>query len=65
MRVVATHQVEATPGGSRATLSIEYHGTLGAFFEWLTRARTVRYVAMEANGLRQRSEEPGYQHGGA
>jgi hypothetical protein len=65
IRVVATHDVEATPGGSRATLAIEYHGALGAFFEWLTRAKTARYVEMEATGLRRRSEDPGYRHSGA
>jgi len=65
MRVVATHEVDPAPGGSRATLAIEYHGALGAFFEWLTRAKTARYVAMEASGLRRRSEDPGFRHGTA
>lgn len=65
MRVVATHAVDSAPGGSRATLSIEYHGVLGALFEWLTRAKTARYVEMEAAGLRRRSEDPAYRHDGA
>ncbi len=54
--VHARHVVEAAPGGSRVTLSLSYEGILSGLLLRLTRAITERYVAMEANGLKARSE---------
>jgi len=54
VRVTARHSVEATEGGSRATLSIRYEGSLG---RWLARwvgSLNDRYLAMEAEGLKSR-----------
>jgi uncharacterized protein YndB with AHSA1/START domain len=58
LRVTATHRVEATPTGSRATLSLNYEGFFGELIARWTRGITTRYVAMEAAGLKRRSEEP-------
>lgn len=56
LRVTGKHYVVAAPGGSRATLGIEIEGLFAAVLAWLTGAITVRYIAMEAAGLKQRSE---------
>jgi uncharacterized protein YndB with AHSA1/START domain len=64
MHVIATHEIDPTPGGCRVTLSLEYHGLISALLERLTRTRTLRYVAMEADGLKRRSENPDYRHTG-
>lgn len=62
MRVIAHHRVEATEAGSRATLSLELQGMLGGFFGRLTKGITERYLEFEANGLKARSEDPGFHH---
>jgi uncharacterized protein YndB with AHSA1/START domain len=56
-RNVATHSVEATATGSRATLSIDQHGVIGELFARLTADITRRYLDLEAAGLKRRSEE--------
>lgn len=61
LRVVARHSVEPTARGSRATLSIEMEGVLGGMWGWLTRGITELYLALEARGLKARSEDPGYR----
>lgn len=64
LRVVGHHQVEQAPGGlSRATLSIELSGPLSAVFWALTRGISERYVRLEAQGLKSRSEHPAFRHG--
>jgi uncharacterized membrane protein len=60
IRVVAHHSVEPTPGGSRATLALDLQGLLGGLFGRMTRNITERYLEFEANGLKQRSENPHY-----
>ncbi|HSJ64235.1 MAG TPA: SRPBCC family protein [Gemmatimonadaceae bacterium] len=62
-RAVGTHRVEPTPSGSRATLSLDYHGPLGGVFGRMTRAITERYIGYEADGLKARSENPAYRSG--
>jgi len=42
--------------GSRATLSVEYTGFLGPIMGRLTRGITERYLKLEAEGLKKRSE---------
>jgi len=64
MRVIASHGVEATATGSRATLSLELQGLLGGVFGRLTRDITNRYLALEASGLKARSENPQFRHAG-
>lgn len=63
LRVTAHHEVEPTRGGSRATLSLELQGIFGGVFGRLTRGITERYLALEANGLKARSEQAGFRHG--
>jgi uncharacterized membrane protein len=56
MRLKARHWVEAAGNTTRATLSIQFLGLLGPLFAWVTRKLNDRYLALEARGLRQRSE---------
>ena len=56
VRVTAWHSVEASEGGSRATLSLQFSGLLGPLVARLTRGLNERYFALEARGLRTRSE---------
>jgi hypothetical protein len=58
--VLARHGVEPIEGGTRATLSLEFTGPLGGAFGWMTRSINTRYLAIEAAGLKQRSE--GHAH---
>ena len=52
----ASHRVTRTADGSRVTLSIDQGGVLGRLVGRLYGGLTRRYVAMEAAGLKQRSE---------
>jgi uncharacterized membrane protein len=54
--VIARHWVEVFGEGSRVTLSLRFAGVLAGLFAYLTRGLNDRYLAMEANGLKQRSE---------
>jgi uncharacterized membrane protein len=56
MLVTARHGVDARGAGSRAYLSLRYEGLLGPLFGRLTRGITERYLDLEANGLKRRSE---------
>ena len=56
LRVVARHGVTEAQGGSRATLSIELQGLFGRLFGWMTKSLTERYLEMESQGLKARSE---------
>ena len=56
VRVIARHSVEARGEGSCATLSLRYSGALAGLFAYLTRGLNDRYLALEANGLKERSE---------
>jgi hypothetical protein len=64
MRVVAHHWIEPAGAGSRATLSIEFHGLLGPLFGRLTSKINQRYLGLEAAGLKARSENPEFRHTG-
>ncbi len=52
VQVTARHLVEASGAGSRATLSIQFSGLLGAVVGRLTRSLNERYLAIEAKGLK-------------
>lgn len=60
-RAVGYHAVESRPGGSRATLSIDYQGLFGGVFARLTKKLTERYLGLEAAGLKARSENPAFR----
>ena len=51
------HVVEPHRGGSRVTLAVQHAGLLGPLVARLTRGITERYIAMEAEGLKRRSEQ--------
>lgn len=55
-QVVAHHSIEPTDAGSRVTLSLRFNGWLGGWFGRMTAGINNRYLAMEANGLKTRSE---------
>jgi uncharacterized protein YndB with AHSA1/START domain len=57
--VTGRHGVEPTARGTRATLSLEFSGLLGPVVGRLTRGLNQRYLALEANGLSERSTAPG------
>jgi hypothetical protein len=56
--VVATarHAIVPSAAGSRVTLSVRFGGLLGWFVAHLVAGLTERYIAMEAEGLKRRSE---------
>jgi hypothetical protein len=62
MRVVAHHYVEPLGPTSRATLKLEFHGLVGRWFGRMTKGINARYLALEARGLKGRSENPLYTH---
>jgi uncharacterized protein YndB with AHSA1/START domain len=57
MWVYAHHSVAPSAVGTRAVLGLRYEGWIGKLLARLTREITNRYLAMEAAGLKQRSEE--------
>ena len=63
-RAIARHSVEPTAAGSRATLSLELQGIFGGMFGSMTKGITERYLALEATGLKARSENPVFHHAG-
>ena len=63
LHVVARHWVEPAGSGSRATLSLDLQGLFGSIFGRMTKGITERYLAFEANGLKARSESPGFRRG--
>jgi hypothetical protein len=54
---VARHWVQPEGRGSRATLSLKFEGLLGPFWGRLTAGLNNRYLGLEAQGLKKRSEE--------
>ena len=56
--VTAKHSVARAGSGSRASLSIHYGGMLGGALARMTGSINDRYIAMEAAGLKRRSENP-------
>jgi len=62
IKIVARHQVEAAGAGSRVTLSLTYHGLIGAVMARVYRDLNWDYLTREANGLRGHCEAPVTQH---
>jgi uncharacterized membrane protein len=56
VRVIGTHSVEPSGEGSRAVLSIRYLGMIGHVIGAVTAGINRRYIGMEAEGLKRRSE---------
>ena len=56
LRVIARHGVEARGAASRTRLSLRYERLLGPLLARPTRGITERYVDLEMNGLKARSE---------
>jgi uncharacterized protein YndB with AHSA1/START domain len=54
--VKATHAITPTADGSHVTLQLEFNGWLSGLFASLTAAINMRYMTMEAEGLRARCE---------
>jgi len=57
VRVTARHHIEPQPAGSRATLSLEFAGLPGKLVGRLMRRLNERYLRLEAEGLKSRSED--------
>ncbi|OBF13077.1 polyketide cyclase [Mycobacterium sp. ACS4054] len=58
VNVIARHYVTALPGGrTLVRQELDQRGVLGALVGRLTIKRTKRYLAMEARGLKARSEQ--------
>lgn len=58
-RVTGYHWVEPQGSGSRARLGIVFAGPIARLVGLLTRSLTERYLELEANGLKARSERRG------
>jgi uncharacterized protein YndB with AHSA1/START domain len=56
VRATGIHQVKPTSNGSRATLAVVYDGVLAPVVATLLGGVTNRFLALEAAGLRKRSE---------
>lgn len=56
---VGHHAIEPRAAGSRVTLWVDFSGPLAGVVAWLYGGLTARYVRMEAEGLKQRSEAHG------
>jgi uncharacterized membrane protein len=56
VEVIARHWVEARGSGIRATLSLRFSGVLGGLLGQVTHGLNNRYLALEAQGLKKRSE---------
>jgi hypothetical protein len=58
VHTVAFHRLEANPdGGTRITIGLDQTGPLARLVGALTGARTRRYLALEAAGLKAASED--------
>lgn len=64
VHVIARHYVTALPGGrTLVRQELDQRGVLGALVARLTVKRTKRFLAMEAQGLKARSEQLSRAHG--
>jgi uncharacterized protein YndB with AHSA1/START domain len=56
VQITARHHVEENGPGSRVTLSLQYSGLFGPLVARSFRGLNERYLAIEATGLKERSE---------
>ena len=56
MTITAGHFAEPTPTGCRATLSLQFSGVLSSLVAALTGGLSERYLKIESEGLKRRSE---------
>jgi hypothetical protein len=56
LRIVADHEIRAEPNGCSVELRVRYEGFLGGIVGRVYGRITERYMQMEADGLRARSE---------
>lgn len=56
VRVTGRHWVEPSSAGSRAHITLRFDGILARVIARLTGTLTTRYLALEARGLKERSE---------
>lgn len=61
LKVTGFHGAEPTASGSRVTLALTYEGIFGGVLAKMTEGITKKYLQMEANGLKARSENPSYR----
>jgi uncharacterized protein YndB with AHSA1/START domain len=55
--VTGFHTIEPIAVGSRAIMTLIFAGPLALLFGWLSSSLTQRYLQLEANGLKARSEQ--------
>ena len=55
-RTTAIHSVEGSRRGALVKLTVRYNGLLGSMLAQMTKEITERYLSLEANGLKERSE---------
>ena len=55
--ITAEHSIKEITGGSCVTLSVRFSGLFGPLVARFTRRLNERYLALEAKGLKERSEE--------
>jgi uncharacterized membrane protein len=60
--VTGIHTIEPIASGSRATMTLHFAGPVALLFGRLTRSLTQRYLHLEANGLKARSEQIAQSH---
>lgn len=58
-RVTGYHWIEPQGGGCRVKLGIVFAGPIARLVGWLTRSLSERYLELEANGLKARTERRG------
>lgn len=56
IRVVAEHEIKPLSQGCKAVLRIKFDGLLGFVARWFLGRLTRRYMELESNGLKERSE---------
>jgi hypothetical protein len=56
LKATGRHRVDPITGGSRATLSVSYAGVLSGIVSKLLGRTTERFLTLEANGFKKRSE---------
>jgi hypothetical protein len=56
LRAVGLHEALPEGGGTRARLAVRFEGPLAGLVAWLAGGLTLRYIQLEAAGLKARAE---------